>query len=50
MRRQEAGATLIEPFDEIGPLFEQTEVDRALASRMDDGSFESLILRGLIDE
>ena len=50
VRREEAGGTVIEPFDEIGPLWKQSQVDRALKSPADDGAFENLLLRGLINE
>ena len=42
--------TVVEPFDTSGPLFRDTEIAEALASRTEDGLFESLILRGLVDE
>ena len=42
--------TVVEPFDVSGPLFRDTEIAEALASRTEDGLFESLILRGLVDE
>ena len=41
--------TVIEPFD-AGALFKDAEITRALASRAEDGLFESLALRGFIDE
>ncbi|MCY3826136.1 MAG: AAA family ATPase [Candidatus Dadabacteria bacterium] len=43
-------ATVIEPFNISGPLFKDMEITAALADDMDDGGFESLLLRGLIDE
>lgn len=48
--RRQADSTVIEPFDVSGPLFHQTEVDQALASPADDGTFESWLLRGWINE
>ena len=42
--------TVVEPFDVSGSLFRDAEIAEALASRTDDGMFESLVLRGLIDE
>lgn len=42
--------TVIEPFDVSGALFKDAEIVRALASRAEDGMFESLALRGFIDE
>ena len=50
VRREEAEGTVIEPFDEIGPLWKQSQVDRALENPADDGAFENLLLRGLINE
>ena len=43
-------ATAIEPFDTMGPLFKDHEIAAALTSRTEDGLFESLLLRGLIDD
>jgi predicted ATPase len=48
--RHDAGETKITPFDVTGPLFQDTELRRALTSGSEDGLFESLMLRGLIDE
>ena len=48
--RLAAQGTVIEPFDVTGPLFGDAEIAEALASRMEDGMFENLLLRGLIDE
>ncbi len=45
-----AQGTVVEPFDVTDPLFQDTEIAEALANRTEDGMFESLILRGLIDE
>ena len=42
--------TVVKPFDVTGPLFQDQEIAEALANRTEDGMFESLILRGLIDE
>ncbi len=49
VRRDELG-TVIEPFDVEGPLFSETAIGQALESGADDGRFESLLMRGLIDE
>ena len=49
VRRDEFG-TVIEPFVVDGPLFSEAEIDQALESGADDGRFESLLMRGLIDE
>ena len=45
-----AQGTVVEPFDVTDPLFRDAEIAEALANRTEDGMFESLILRGLIDE
>lgn len=45
-----AQGTVVEPFDVTGPMFQDAEIAEALANRTEDGMFESLILRGLIDE
>ena len=42
--------TVVEPFDTSGPLFRDTETAEAVPSRAEDGLFERLILRGLVDE
>ena len=41
---------MVEPFNISGPLFKDVQIAAALADDMDDGVFESLMLRGLIDE
>ena len=48
--RLSSQGTVVEPFDTSGPLFRDTEIAEALASRTEGGLFESLILRGLVDE
>ena len=48
--RRDADATVIEPFNVSGPLLEKTEVEHALASAADDGTFESSLVRGWINE
>ena len=48
--RRVGQATAIEPFDAAGPLFKDKEIAAALTSQAEDGLFESLVLRGLIDE
>ena len=42
--------TEIRPFSGCGPLFENTEIVKALTSDREDGLFEELVMRGLIDE
>ncbi len=49
VRRSPSG-TEIEPFDVTGPLFADSEVSAALADRGEDGVFEGLALRGMLDE
>ena len=46
--RRDRLETVIQPFDEI-PLFKDSQVRDALTSRAEDGMFETLLLRGLID-
>ena len=48
--RLTAQGTVVKPFDVTGQLFRDQEIAEALANRPEDGMFESLILRGLIDE
>ena len=48
--RRVGQATAIEPFDATGPLFKDAEIAAALTSQAEDGLFENLLLRGLIDE
>lgn len=45
-----AGGTTIIPFDATGSLFQGQEIRDALAGKEEDGVFETLLLRGLIDE
>ena len=48
--RRVGRASEIRPFDVTGPLFQDSEVAAALTSGTEDGLFESLLLRGWIDE
>ncbi len=48
--RREGSKTVMERFDPAGPLFKDLEVMKALTSPAEDGVFEALILRGLVDE
>lgn len=48
--RRRGGATVVSPFDTSGPLFTDREIANALTAPTEDGLFESLILRGLLDE
>ena len=47
--RRVGPATTIEPFDPTGPLFKDCEIAASLMSTADEGLFEDLLLRGLID-
>lgn len=49
VRRSEA-ATVIQPFDVTGPIFKDHEIAAALTAGSEDGLFESLLLRGMLDE
>jgi len=48
--RREGTATVIRPFDVTGPLFKDQEIAAALTAGSEDGLFESLLMRGLLDE
>jgi predicted ATPase len=48
--RRDGSATVVHPFDVSGPLFREQEITAALTTATEDGLFESLLLRGLIDE
>ncbi|MGQ0663769.1 MAG: AAA family ATPase [Pseudomonadota bacterium] len=47
--RQGEGGTEIVPFDPAGPLFTEQEIAKALTLGAEDGLFERLLLRGLLD-
>jgi predicted ATPase len=47
---QRDAGTQIRPFVVAGPLFESTEVVRGLTADAEDGAFEGLLLRGMLDE
>jgi len=47
--RRRAGKTVIESFPDVGPLFGDLEISRALADGEEEGLFEKLLMRGLID-
>lgn len=47
--RRGAGGTEVHPFDITGPLFKDHEIATALTAQNEDGLFESLMLRGLLD-
>jgi predicted ATPase len=48
--RREGAATAVRPFDVAGPLFRDQEIAAALTAGTEDGLFESLMLRGLLDD
>ena len=48
--RQAPIGTEISPFATTGPLFKDQEIAKALTTGTEDGLFENLILRGMIDE
>ena len=48
--RREGQETVIDPFEPLGSLFKDTEIAEALTSHREDGLFQSLLLRGFIDE
>jgi predicted ATPase len=45
-----ASGTHVKKFSTTGPLFQDTEVKKALTNNGEDGIFENLMLRGLLDE
>jgi hypothetical protein len=42
--------TDVKPFDITGPLFQDHEIAKALTAGTEDGLFESLMVRGMLDE
>ncbi len=48
--RRDGQATVVEPFDVMGPLFKDHEIAAALTAGTEDGLFENLLLRGMLDE
>jgi predicted ATPase len=48
--RRDGAATIVRSFDVAGPLFKDQEIAAALTAGTEDGLFESLLLRGLLDE
>jgi predicted ATPase len=47
---RERDATFVQRFETAGPLFDDREIAQALTSGTEDGLFESLLLRGMLDE
>jgi hypothetical protein len=48
--KQDESGSRIQPFRTPGPLYTDNEIAKALANGTEDNLFESLLLRGLIDE
>ena len=48
--RRDGQSTVVRPFDVSGPLFKNHEIAAALTTGTEDGLFESLLLRGMLDE
>ncbi len=48
--RREGTATVVRSFDFAGPLFQDDAIAAALTTGTEDGLFESLLLRGMLDE
>jgi len=48
--RRDGQATVVQPFDVTGPLFKDQQIAAALTAGTEDGLFESLLLRGMLDE
>lgn len=48
--RRDGSATVVRPFDIMGPLFQDHQIKAALTTGTEDGLFESLLLRGMLDE
>jgi predicted ATPase len=48
--RRSGAATEVRAFEVSGPLFKDQEIEQALAEGNEDNLFESLLLRGLLDE
>ncbi len=48
--RREGQTTAVEPFKVTGPLFKDQEIAAALTTGTEDGLFENLLLRGMLDE
>lgn len=48
--RREGNATEVRRFDMPGPLFQDREIAAALTAGQEDGLFENLMLRGMLDE
>ena len=48
--RREGQSTVVRPFSITGPLFKDHEISAALTAGTEDGLFENLLLRGMLDE
>jgi predicted ATPase len=47
--RRGSGGTEVRTFDPGGPLFQDSEIAKALTAEREDGLFESLMVRGMLD-
>ncbi len=48
--RRGTNGTEVRPFDVTGPLFKDQEIAKALTAGTEDGLFEGLMIRGMLDE
>jgi len=48
--RRDGAATVVQPFGNAVPLFDNRDVAAALTTETEDGLFEGLLLRGILDE
>jgi len=48
--RRKGAATVVTPFEAKGPLFDDQEIAAALTASDEDGLFQGLMARGLVDE
>lgn len=48
--QRDGTATVVRPFDVNAPLFKAPEIANALTAGVEDGRFESLMLRGILDD
>jgi predicted ATPase len=48
--KRDVHGTIVQPFDVTGPLFTDHEIASALNAGTEDGLFEALMLRGMLDE
>ena len=48
--KRKRSKTVVEPFPLTGPLYDDVEISQGLTAASEDGLFESMLLRGLLDE